>query len=147
MLDKFSKSLVVRVGLLLAVVLAGAIVFAPKAEAASVCDGWTATAPTDAPWGSSFEILWPPVPGAASYEVVLEDADGTTIVTGAAGSLTVDSNDINGGLLHYTVRALTPDGDVLCSTGGGSVSLYIDPTEEKDPKPEPIFFCPFFNRG
>jgi hypothetical protein len=148
MLDKLSKSLVVRVGLLLAVVLAGAVAFAPKAQAASVCDGWSASAPADVPWGASFEILWPPVPGAASYEVVLQDADGTTVVTGAAGSLTVNSNDVNGGLLNYTVKALTPEGDVLCSTGG-SVSLYIAPSEEK--KPGPIFtnaipVC-FFNIG
>jgi hypothetical protein len=131
MLDKLSKSLVVRLGLLLAVVLAGAVVFAPKAQAASVCDGWSASAPSDVPFGASFEILWTTVPGAASYEVVLQDADGTTVVTGAAGSLTVNSNDVNGGLLNYTVRALTPEGDLLCSTGG-SVSFYIAPSEEKD---------------
>ena len=136
MLDKLSKSLVVWVGLLLAVLMAGAVAFAPEAQAESVCDGWTASAPGDVPWGASFEIRWPPVPGAASYRVVLQDADGTTVVTGAAGSLTVQSNDVNGGLLNYTVKALTPEGDVLCSTGG-AVSLYIAPSEEKKP-PKPM---------
>jgi hypothetical protein len=148
MLGKLSKSLVVRVGLLLTVVLAGAFVFAPKAQAASACDGWTASAPSDVPWGASFEILWPTVPGAASYRVVLQDADGTTVVTGAAGSLTVQSNDVNGGLLNYTIEALTPDGNVLCSTGG-AVSFYTAPSQppgKPKPPPEPqldgmLVFC------
>jgi hypothetical protein len=147
MLDKLGKSLVVRVGLLLVVVLAGAIAFAPKAEAASVCDGWSSSAPSDVPFGASFEILWPTVPGAASYEVVLTDASGTTVVTGVAGSLTVDSNEFSdGGLLNYTVRALSPEGGLLCSTGG-SVSFYIAPSEKDNPKPDPIFFCPFHFRN
>jgi hypothetical protein len=128
MLEKLSKSLVVRVGLLLAVVLAGAVVFAPEAQAESVCDGWSVSAPTDVPSGASLEITWPPVPGAASYAVYLTDADGTTVVTGVAGSLTVSSNDVDGGLLNYTVVALTPEGDVLCSAGG-SISTYISPTD------------------
>jgi hypothetical protein len=134
MLDKLSKSLVVRLGLLLAVVVAGAFAFAPKAQAASVCDGWSASAPSDVPWGASFEITWPPLDGAASYVVYLTDADGTTMVSGVAGSLTVNSNEFgDGGLLNYTVVALTPEGDVLCSTGG-AVSFYIAPSEEKKPR-------------
>jgi hypothetical protein len=134
MLDKLSKSLVVRLGLLLAVVVAGAIAFSPEAQAGAVCGPWSASAPSDVPWGASFEITWPPLDGAASYVVYLTDASGTTMVTGVAGSLTVNSNEFgDGGLLNYTVVALTPEGDVLCSTGG-AVSFYIAPSEEKKPR-------------
>jgi photosystem II stability/assembly factor-like uncharacterized protein len=137
MLDKLSKSLFVWVGLLLAVVIAGAIAFAPEAQAESVCDGWTASAPADVPWGASFEITWPPVPGAAGYAVYLTDASGTTVVTGVAGSLTVSSNDFgDGGLLNYTVVALTPEGNVLCSTGG-VVPFYTAPVKPPG-NPPPI---------
>jgi hypothetical protein len=138
MLDKLSRSLVVWVGLLLVVLLAGAIAFAPEAQAGAVCGPWSASAPSDVPWGASFEITWPPLDGAASYVVYLTDADGTTMVTGVAGSLTVNSNEFgNGGLLNYTVVALTPEGNVLCSTGG-AVSFYIAPSEEKKPRPQPM---------
>jgi hypothetical protein len=133
MLDKLSKSLVVRVGLLLVVVMAGAAVFAPKVQAEVVCDGWSATAPELVPWGASFEILWPTVPGAASYVVYLTDANGTTMITGAAGSLTVSSNEFgDGGLLNYTIQALSDNGDLACSTSG-AVSFYTAPSEEKKP--------------
>jgi hypothetical protein len=147
MLDKLSKSLVVRVGLLLAVLMAGAIAFAPYAQAEAVCDGWSASAPSDVPWGASFEILWPTVPGAASYEVILTDASGTTIVTGVAGSLTVSSNDFgDGGLLNYTIQALSADGDLLCSTGG-AVSFYTAPSEKKEPRPLLDFADTFVDLG
>jgi hypothetical protein len=137
MLDKLSKSLVVWVGLLLAVLLAGAVAFAPEAQAGWPCDQLTVTAPSDVPFGASFQIQWTTVPGAASYEVHLTDADGTTVVTGVAGSLTVDSNEwSDGGLLNYTVVALTPEGNVLCSASG-AVSFYIAPSEPPGNPPPP----------
>jgi hypothetical protein len=52
-----------------------------------------------------------------------------------AGSLTVSSNDFgDGGLLNYTIQALSADGDLLCSTGG-AVSFYTAPSEKKEPRP------------
>jgi hypothetical protein len=66
--------------------------------------------------------------------VYLTDADGTTMITGVAGSLTVSSNEFgNGGLLNYTVQALTANGDLACSTSG-AVSFYTAPSEEKGPR-------------
>jgi hypothetical protein len=135
MLDKVSKSLVVRLGLLLAVVVAGAIAFSPPAQAESVCDQLTMSIVPPGPiaTGSSFQVQWNVIPGAAGYEVSIEHEGGTLVYTDGVGSRTVSSNDIQGDSFTVTVKALTPEGDVLCSVSQGE-GIYKEYQEEDEKK-------------
>ena len=135
MLDKLSKSLIVRVGLLLAIVVAGAIAIVPKAYAdESVCDQLTMSIVPSGPiaTGSSFQVQWNVIPGAAGYEVSIQHEGGTLVYTDSVGSRTVNSNDIQGSSFTVTVKALTPEGDVLCSVSQGE-GIY-QPEEEPKKK-------------
>ena len=134
MLDKVSKSLVARLGLLLVVVVAGAIAFSPPAQAESVCDQLAISIVPPGPiaTGSSFQVQWNVIPGAAGYELIIQHEGGTLVYTDGVGSRTVNSNDIQGSSFTVTVKVLTPEGDVLCSVSQGG-GIY-KPEEEHDPR-------------
>ena len=102
----------------------GAIAIAPKAYAdESVCDQLAVSiVPSGSiATGSSFQVQWNVIPGAAGYEVIIQHEGGTLVYTDGVGSRTVNSNDIQGSSFTVTVKVLTPEGDVLCSVsqGGG----------------------------
>jgi hypothetical protein len=112
-----------RAGLVL-VILVGVFALVPAVLADSPCDNVLVHAPQEAPWGSSFEVIWNPVPGAAQYAVMIEDNEGIWIRPEPSNniSITVNTNDYGGSVLTISINAMNEEGDILCVVGG-SVSL------------------------
>jgi hypothetical protein len=112
-----------RVGLVLAI-LVGVFALVPAVMADSPCTNHFVRAPKEAPWGSSFEVVWDPIPGAAQYAVMIEDNQGVWIRPEPSNniSITVSTNDYSGSLLTISINAMNEDGGVLCVLGG-SVAL------------------------
>jgi hypothetical protein len=112
-----------RAGLVL-VILVGVFALVPAVLADSPCTNMVVHAPKEAPWGSSFEVVFDPVPGAAQYAVMIEDNQGVWIQTDPSNnvSITINTNDYSGSLLTISINALNQEGDVLCVLGG-SVAL------------------------
>jgi hypothetical protein len=108
-----------RAGLVL-VILVGVFALVPAVMADSPCTNLVVHAPKEAPWGSSVEVVFDPVPGAAQYAVMVEDNQGVWMRSEPSNnvSITLNTNDYSGSLITISINALNEEGDVLCVLGG-----------------------------